>query len=368
MKEIRWLWPGRIPYGMLTIIEGPPKRGKSLIAIDVVARLSTGQAMPESDAPAAPCSAVILNPEDPVESVVGPRLAAAGADRSRVFYHRGFIKRDSRGDDYRFPLVLSPENIGRLGDDIDAIGARLVVVDAVMGLIPSTKSSNNDQEIRSVLEPLARLAESRGIAIVIGRHWSKGATNRASHERGLGSIAFTGVARSVLQVGHMPGDKSRRVLGVGATNSLEAPPLEFRAIGRQVELEPRRFKFSSELGKPTSKRFIEAPAIEWIGPLPDFDLETLDRRDAGEPGEGAATQEASCSNWLLKRLEELGGEAPSAQLEREAGVKGFHPSTLKRAKIALCDQGLVASRRHGEGWRVMLANTHHIQVARDVFD
>jgi hypothetical protein len=166
----------------------------------------------------------------------------------------------------------------------------------------------------------------------------------------------------------MPGDKSRRVIGVGAGNGLEVDCIEFRTVGRQVELPARRYKLSSELGKPVIARTLMAPAVEWIGPLPDFDLETLDRRDAGEPGEGAATREASCAAWLKARLEELGGEAPSAQLEREAGVLGFHLSTLKRAKLALRDQGRLMSRREGDAWKVMLANNYHIAVARDVFD
>lgn len=366
MRAIKWLWPGRIPYGMLTIVEGPPKRGKSLMMLDIVARLTTGRPMPECEAvEGSPGAAIIINPEDPVDCVVGPRLAAAGANRERVFHHNGFLRLDAQGDEWRHPLVLSAENIARLGDDIDAVGARLVVVDAVMGLIPQNRSTNSDQEVRGVLEPLARLAESRRVAIVIGRHWTKGAQARAGFERGMGSIAFTGVARSVLQVGHFPGDKARRVVGVGASNGLEVDCLEFRTVGRQVELAPRRFKFSSELGKVMPARMIDAAAIEWIGPLRDFDLETLDQRDTGE---GEATKEASCAAWLKTRLEELGGEASSAQLEREAGMAGFHESTFKRARLALRDQGFLMSRRDATGWRIMTADSHHVARASTIFD
>ena len=33
-EKVRWLWPGRIPLGKLTILEGDPGLGKSLLTLD----------------------------------------------------------------------------------------------------------------------------------------------------------------------------------------------------------------------------------------------------------------------------------------------------------------------------------------------
>jgi len=359
MKPIKWLWPGRIPIGMLTIVEGPPKRGKSLVMLDIIARLTTGRAMPGCEAsPVKQALAIIVNPEDPIPSVVGPRLEAAGADRDRVFLHRGFVDTDAQGREARRGIVLNEECVARLKLDIIKVGARLVVIDAVMGLLPANKSSNSDQETRAVLEPLARLAENLNISLVIGRHWSKGAPGRPSFERGLGSIAFTGVARSVLQVGHYPGDKARRVIGVGASNGLDVDPWEFRIVGRQVDLP-------ADAGHAPGS--MDAPVVEWIGPLKDFDLEELERRPPDDAAAGP-TREQACATWLQARLEELGGEAPSASLEAQALTAGFHESTFKRARLALRDQGALFSRREGSGWRIIRADAHHVERAREVFD
>jgi len=38
-KAIRWLWPNRIPAGKLTIIAGDPGLGKSLLTLDLAARV-----------------------------------------------------------------------------------------------------------------------------------------------------------------------------------------------------------------------------------------------------------------------------------------------------------------------------------------
>jgi hypothetical protein len=38
-----WLWEGHIPRGMFTIIGGDPGQGKSSVALDIAARVSTGR-------------------------------------------------------------------------------------------------------------------------------------------------------------------------------------------------------------------------------------------------------------------------------------------------------------------------------------
>ena len=39
-EEIRWLWPGRIALGKLTMIQGDPEVGKSFLTLDIAARVS----------------------------------------------------------------------------------------------------------------------------------------------------------------------------------------------------------------------------------------------------------------------------------------------------------------------------------------
>src|SRR5258708_6963048 len=46
-RPINWLWHQRIPIGKITLLDGDPGMGKSLLAIDIAARVSTGQPMPD---------------------------------------------------------------------------------------------------------------------------------------------------------------------------------------------------------------------------------------------------------------------------------------------------------------------------------
>jgi hypothetical protein len=40
--EVDWLWPTRIPAGRITLLVGLPGKGKSLVTVDMAARVSTG--------------------------------------------------------------------------------------------------------------------------------------------------------------------------------------------------------------------------------------------------------------------------------------------------------------------------------------
>jgi hypothetical protein len=48
-EPVQWLWPNRIPIGSITLLAGDPGTGKSLFAIDLVARVS--RALPFPDEP-----------------------------------------------------------------------------------------------------------------------------------------------------------------------------------------------------------------------------------------------------------------------------------------------------------------------------
>lgn len=84
-QPVQWLWEGRIPLGKVTLLDGEPGSGKSLMALDLAARVSRGQAMPLSRSrPAGPADVVIFNADDNLADTVRPRLEAAGADLSRI--------------------------------------------------------------------------------------------------------------------------------------------------------------------------------------------------------------------------------------------------------------------------------------------
>lgn len=84
-RPVTWVWQGRIPAGMTTLMAGRAGHGKTALTGWVMARLTQGQlsgAWHER-----PAHVVYIGAEDDPESVIAPRLYAAGADPKRVHLH-----------------------------------------------------------------------------------------------------------------------------------------------------------------------------------------------------------------------------------------------------------------------------------------
>src|SRR5437588_3385500 len=66
---LHWLWPGRILRGKLTILEGDPGLGKSLFALDLASRVTTGRPMPDGS-PGIKSNVILIAPEDRPTEVI----------------------------------------------------------------------------------------------------------------------------------------------------------------------------------------------------------------------------------------------------------------------------------------------------------
>src|SRR6476619_6439795 len=84
-QPVSWLWPDRMPLGKLVLLDGDPDLGKSLLALDLCARLSTGRPFPDGSPGPGVANSVVLNGEDGAADTIGPRLEALGAELTRVF-------------------------------------------------------------------------------------------------------------------------------------------------------------------------------------------------------------------------------------------------------------------------------------------
>jgi hypothetical protein len=220
---VEWLWPGRLPLGKLALLEGDPGLGKSFVALDLCARLSTGRPWPDGAPAPGPASAVFLNGEDGAEDTLAPRLTDLGADPDRVFLL-------DRQDDIALPLVL-PSQASILEALVARVHARLVVIDPVMAFFGPTVNTASDQGIRRALAPLADLASRHSCTVLLLRHLNNKGAGRALY-RGLGSIGLVGACRSAWLVAEEAPGLSRRVLAQ-VKNNLAAPQssLAFEVVG-----------------------------------------------------------------------------------------------------------------------------------------
>src|SRR5260370_1942084 len=89
-SSVSWLVPFWLPRGKLVILDGNPGMGKSLITLDLCARVTTGRSFFADVPDSEPAHVVLLNSEDSGADIVLPRLKALDADVDRVYiFHQG---------------------------------------------------------------------------------------------------------------------------------------------------------------------------------------------------------------------------------------------------------------------------------------
>src|SRR5215203_917178 len=118
-ESVEWLWERRIPLGKITVLDGDPGLGKSVLTTDLAARLTTGRAMPYGFQKREPAGVVILSAEDGAGDTIRPRFDAAGGDPTKVVL---------LGTE---EMLSIPEDLGTIERAIKQVDAELVIVDPI---------------------------------------------------------------------------------------------------------------------------------------------------------------------------------------------------------------------------------------------
>jgi putative DNA primase/helicase len=210
-EKIEWLWPGVIASGRLTGLVGYPGLGKSQVAIDLAATVSTGREFPGGSVNGNPGHVIILSAEDhPAETIV-PRLIAAGADLKRI----DIVKAVKDSDGER-PFNLSVD-LDRLENEYKLTLVKLLVIDPASAYLGSATGNrinrNNGGEVRAVLDRLTAFAEKHELAVVAVSHLNK-SRGASAITRIMGSTEWVAVPRAVFLVAEEPGTDRRLFLPV----------------------------------------------------------------------------------------------------------------------------------------------------------
>jgi AAA domain len=296
-RPLAWLWPGHLPLGKLTIFDGDPGVGKSLVALDLCARLSRGQPFPDGSPSPGPCNSIVLGVEDKDDDTVNPRLQALGADLARVFVLDP-VDRDGR-------LRCFPELLAVLDQALARTGAKLLVIDPIMAFLGPGIQSNSEQSLRQVLFALMQLAAKYQCVILLIRHLNKREGGRALY-RGGGSIGFAGVCRSGWLIAGDPEHPDHFVLAKQKSNlGPPQPSLAFTVVA-----------LGDGLAIPN-----------WLGPV-RWTADQLVARKSPVPSSSFPRDRAR--EFLQDALED--GPVTVRELWPLAEAQGFSERTLRRAK------------------------------------
>ena len=321
-ESVEWLWPGRIAIGKLTLIAGNPGLGKSLVTLDIAARITRGAAWPDNQwEPQTAGGVVLLSAEDDLGDTIRPRLDSHLADVSKIVALQSIGGADAEGDYKRaVDLARDTEHLRAAIKTVD--NCRLVVVDPISAYLGKTDSHKN-AEVRAVLAPLAELAADTRVAVLCVSHLRKG-EGQAIY-RTMGSLAFVAAARAAWIVTEDNANPRRRLL-LPAKNNL-APDTEGLAFA--VE----------SLGVDG------APVVTWEPGAVTISAD--DAMDGGRKKHGPAPDEREeAAEWLQSEL--ASGARPAKELLDDGKGMGFTERTLQRAFRSI--NGQREKRGFSGGW------------------
>jgi putative DNA primase/helicase len=333
--SVEWAWDGLVPSGNLTLLTGDPGIGKSLVALQVAAMVTRGVKNPRdlipgltskgaasnaaSSAAAVPGGlsvstsrgVLVLSAADQPRETVLPRLIAAGADPSQVFFLNGDVveEPEDENDDGAFPVARP----FRLSQDIEklewclmelsdqGIDVGLIVIDSIDRYLGTDEKKGDRIE---VVAQLAKLAAKANLAMLVTANTSMKAGSRG------GTVVYQelmNTARSVLMVApDLENPDQRLVLPIKHNLTARPPGFSFTVCDGVVQWGTEPIDLSSDEYRLLARRNEKLALVR-------DDVQEIER----------------ATNWLK---DELALEpAPSEIVQRRASQIHLSYGTLRRA-------------------------------------
>lgn len=333
LKQVEWAEEPLLQIAF-TLLAGRPGIGKGALVARWVARCTNG------DMYGTPRPAILLSTEDDVEVDLGPRVEAAGGDRSLVAIPPG-----------TFSLPRDIDWLREYVEQINELGRGPVGLIGVDPLSNHTGTANTDREaeVRAALMPLASLVHELGIPTVGVRHLSTKESKGGAMAKVLGSTAWIGVPRVVLGAVRDTGDPTlvhvapikgnRRPAGEGG--------VRFKLHGRVLEGFTESVVYAVEDGAS------------------DVDL------DAQLAGEQSETRSGRARELILETLRDAGGSMESDTLDAAiAAATGLNARTIRNLRTELGNEGLLRSKPErdttgaAKRWHVVLTEAAKLPPSR----
>lgn len=305
--ELQWLVPGFIPRGQICLLAGEGGVGKSSIACDIASSISTGKpcALSPTAGNNTPGIVLMLNGEDSLELILGPKLARFGADLSRI--HSVSDTWEQRRDIY-----IGSEAFERI---VTELKPDLCIIDPIQSFLSPQINMSARNAIRYCMSTLMRLAQSNGTTFLVVCH-----TNKRS-----GVYARNRVADS-----SDLWDASRSVLLVGTT-----------------EEEGKRYisheKCNYGALQDTIIFTLDDGLLQVLGTSTKKDCDFVQSKERFSKPSNTEL----CKQAFLRILQEHQGRCESAMLNEELVAEGYHLSAINSVRNGLKNTGQVTNRPEG---------------------
>ncbi len=331
-RPVLWGWQDRLPAGHISMVAGREGIGKSLLLTWMIAKVTRG-GLPGMYS-GMPRAVVCCATEDSWQHTIVPRLIAAGADLGLVYRIDVEMVEATAGDSFRVELSM-PRDCDLLAAEVKRLEVALIALDPLMSAVDRAVDTNNDREMRTVLEPLARLADDTNCMVVGLGHFNKSASADPLNLI-MGSRAFAAVVRAVLAAARDPEASDGSCVVSQVKNNLgrlDQPHLTY--VVRPAIIE------TTEGNAQTGLLHFTGESARGVSDI------LSDTADAGE-----RTERVECGRWLEQVL--ANGPRRSREIQAEAeNIGGFSHRTLMRARKQLrihAEQLTTGPKGRSEWW------------------
>jgi hypothetical protein len=313
-QPIRWLWENRIALGMLTLIAGMGGLGKTFWTVYLTAVITNGWDWADGKK-CEKGSVIFFYGEDGLADTLKARFEANGVKEENVRILDGaeyFNSAEAEGTEVDFTLARLDVIALAIDETTRQTGlpVKMIVVDPISNYWGDV-NENHNAEVRSVLKPLARLAEQRNISIVSIQHTGKSTDKEYAQHRILGSTGIVAAHRSVF--------------GVYPTKSETGDKhLLFAPVKNNIAINPTSIKYVIHV--PDGQVQIIDCEVEKNGD----DIERENRLQFYKPEKNKLDD---CVKWLQDYIGTE--EKPAADIYDTGKAKDFSKSTIDRAKKEL---------------------------------
>ena len=316
IRNPRWLETHRLPAEAQSVMVGPEGGGKTTFALGVAARVTTGTL--DGALRGVARNVIIVSVEDAREEVLAPRLRAAGADMTRVYFLSVL------GDPFGLPTL--PDDVAELDRLAAEVDAALIVIDPISAMLSGKVDSHNDASTRRALAPLAALAQRRHCAVLTLMHLNKMSSEPDLLNRVNGSRAFTASARAIIGIVQDPGaEDGSRLAFVRKSNMgpvATVPALRFVVEEVAVDGAPGTLPVLATRARIVGEVMVDATTLL-------------------APDEGKSD---AIGDWLVSYLGD--GRKSSSEVEHAARAHGYVWRTVQRRaqhlKIEYTEEGFPA--------------------------
>lgn len=301
----RYLWTDYLPVAELAMLVGKPGVGKSTVAADVAAKLTTGHL---AGSYAGRPQHVLYSLTEDSEGVFKARFIAAGGDAERLTTV-DVVHGESDGS----PLLVDAD-LDQLRAAIVELRPALVVLDALNSSLDGQQNDNSN--IRPQLEKLKGLAHQTNTAILGIGHFRKSTNGSEPLDSIGGAGAYGQVIRQALGCARDE-DEGTCTLSVIKTNgqSLDVASLAYRI---EEAVVPSDDGGTASVGK-----------VAWLG---ESETSVRDLLQRTPQGDADRSDREETVDWLLDFLVTNGGEALAKDVFKAGQLEGHSRDALKRAK------------------------------------